>query len=209
MTVKLFLAVWRFLWKLVGVFLKKPTAVTTTKDNERVEEQPAGEVASPSYLIDQYDGVMTFSCKADGDMALSKNFKVKEFRCQDGTDEILIDMALVRYLQQIRDWAGGSITVSSGYRTPSHNKKVGGSKNSKHMQGKAADIVCSTKTPLELARKAQCLNIPGIEWNPVKHYTHVDTRTGDDWWRQYAEDSKGKGYFIKIKSFYDVEEEQA
>jgi hypothetical protein len=174
-----------------------------------VEEQPAGEVASPSYLIDQYDGVMTFSCKADGDMALSKNFKVKEFRCKDGTDEILIDMALVRYLQQIRDWAGGSITINSGYRTPSYNKEKGFSSTSKHMLGKAADIICSNKTPLELARIAEDLKMPGIEWNPVKDYTHVDTRTGDDWWRQYAEDSKGKGYFIKIKSFYDVEEEQA
>lgn len=159
-------------------------------------------------LADVYgDEVVTFSYREHGNLPLSKNFKVREFRCKDGTDEILIDMALVRYLQQIRDWAGGSITVSSGYRTPSHNKKVGGSDTSKHMQGKAADIVCSNKTPLELARIAEDLGVPGIEWNPVKHYTHVDTRTGNAWWRQYAKDESGKGYFIKIQSFYDVEEE--
>ncbi len=158
-----------------------------------------------TYLADVYgDEVVTFSYREHGNLLLSRNFKVREFRCKDGSDEILIDMQLVRYLQQIRDWAGGSITVSSGYRTPSHNKKVGGSNTSKHMLGKATDIVCSTKTPLELARKAQDLGVPGIEWNPIGNYTHIDTRTGNNWWTQYAEDNNGKGYFITIESFYDV-----
>ena len=158
-----------------------------------------------TYLADVYgNAVVRFSYREHGNLPLSKNFKVREFQCKDGTDEILIDMQLVRYLQQIRDWAGGSITVSSGYRTPSHNKKVGGSSTSKHMLGKAADIICSTKTPLELAKKAEQLGVPGIEWNPVKHYTHIDTRTGNNWWTQYAKDNNGKGYFITIESFYDV-----
>lgn len=130
-----------------------------------------------TYLADVYgNAVVRFSYREHGNLPLSKNFKVREFQCKDGTDEILIDMQLVRYLQQIRDWAGGSITVSSGYRTPSHNKKIGGSPTSKHMLGKAADIYCSTKTPLELARKAQDLGVLGIEWNDVGDYTHIDTR---------------------------------
>ena len=160
-----------------------------------------------TYLADVYGNeVITFSYKEHGNLPLSKNFKVREFRCKDGTDEILIDMALVRYLQQIRDWAGASITINSGYRTPSHNEEVGGSDTSKHMQGKAADIYCSTKTPLELAQRAETLGMPGIEWNPIGNYTHIDTRTGDAWWRQYAKDKNGKAYFVKMQSFYDVEE---
>ena len=115
-------------------------------------------------------------------------------------------MALVRYLQQIRDWAGASITVSSGYRTPSHNEEVGGSDTSKHMLGKAADIYCSTKTPLELAQRAETLGMTGIEWNPVKHYTHVDTRTDEQWWTRYAGKVNGVSQYIDIESFYDVEE---
>ena len=162
-----------------------------------------------TYLADVYgDEVVTFSYREHGNLPLSKNFKVREFQCKDGTDEILIDMQLVRYLQQIRDWAGGSITVSSGYRTPSHNAsdKVKGSPTSKHLLGKAADIVCSTKTPLELARKAQDLGIPGIEWNPIGNYTHIDTRTDEQWWTRYAGKVNGVSQYIKIKSFYDVEE---
>ena len=117
-------------------------------------------------------------------------------------------MALVRYLQQIRDWAGGSITINSGYRTPSHNAKpeVGGSPTSKHLLGKAADIVCSTKTPLELARKAEDLGMPGIEWNPIGNYTHIDTRTDEQWWTRYAGKVNGVSQYIDIESFYDVEE---
>lgn len=36
---------------------------------------------------------------------------------------------------------GGPITVSSGFRSPSHNKTVGGAKNSKHMSGQAIDLL--------------------------------------------------------------------
>ena len=161
-----------------------------------------------TYLADVYgNAVVRFSYREHGNLPLSKNFKVREFRCKDGSDEILIDMALVRYLQQIRDWAGGSITVSSGYRTPSHNKKVGGSPTSKHLLGKAADIICSNKTPLELARKAQDLGMPGIEWNPVKHYTHIDTRE-NKWHVKYVKkEGDTKPTYLAIASFYDVEEE--
>ena len=34
--------------------------------------------------------VKTYSLKSDGDKQLSPHFKVKEFRCKDGSDKILI-----------------------------------------------------------------------------------------------------------------------
>lgn len=157
-------------------------------------------VESP-YLVDQYgDEVVTFSYKEDGDKSLSKNFKVREFRCKDGSDEILIDMELVRYLQKIRDWAGGSVTINSAYRTPSHNAKIGGATKSKHIEGKAADIVCSKKTPLQLAQKAQSLGMKGIEWNKDAKYTHIDTRTNQ--WHV----KRDGGVFISVSSFNNLTE---
>lgn len=155
---------------------------------------------TPTYLVDQLTGVQTFSYAEDGEKALSKNFKVKEFRCQDGSDEILIDMELVRYLQQIRDWAGSSITINSGYRTPSHNASVGGASKSQHIYGKAADIVCSGKSPLQLAQRAEALGMMGIEWNDDLNYTHADTRTSKWHVKCY------KGDFITVSSFYDETE---
>ena len=50
--------------------------------------------------------------------------------------EKLID----RVLDPIRSLYGKPITVNSGFRCPTLNKAVGGSKTSHHMEGKAADI---------------------------------------------------------------------
>ena len=119
--------------------------------------------------------VTTYSLAKDGDTYLSTNFRVKEFKCNDGSDTILIDSDLVSYLQQIRDWAGKAVTINSGYRTASYNEKIGGAKNSYHIKGQAADIVVSGKTPLEVAKKAEDLGMKGI----IKYgsFVHVDTRT--------------------------------
>lgn len=43
-------------------------------------------------------------------------------------------------LDPLREKWGGPIDVSSGYRSPSVNKAVGGVKNSQHMLGEAADL---------------------------------------------------------------------
>ena len=136
------------------------------------------------YLAYQYDGIQSFSCAEFGDAYLSPNFRVREFRCPDGTDEIKIDMALVRYLQEIRDWAGAAINIESGYRTPDYNERIGGATRSNHLDGKAADINCSSKSPLEIARKAESLGMLGIKCDDCddSHYTHIDTRNSNKWY---------------------------
>lgn len=48
---------------------------------------------------------------------------------------------------------GRPIHVNSGYRCVALNKKIGGAKNSRHMSGLAADIICpSFGSPLEVCR---------------------------------------------------------
>ena len=49
--------------------------------------------------------------------------------------------AVAQRLQVVRDIIGLPIQITSGYRTPEHNAKVGGHKNSYHTKGQAADIV--------------------------------------------------------------------
>lgn len=163
--------------------------------------RPSAPDETPAYPADQLTGIQRFSYAADGDTDLSKNFKVREFRCNDGSDEIFIDMALVRYLQALRDWAGAAITITSGYRTPSHNEEIGGAKYSKHIWGMAADIVCSAKSPRQLAQKAESLGMQGIEWNDALNYTHIDTRTGK-WYAKYIDEDCHTGY-LDIASFYE------
>jgi uncharacterized protein YcbK (DUF882 family) len=51
----------------------------------------------------------------------------------------------------LRDAVGKSISITSGYRSPQHNKKIGGAKDSQHVKGMAADIKVAGMTPKEVA----------------------------------------------------------
>lgn len=119
--------------------------------------------------------IKTYSLKDDGNKRLSTNFVVKEFRCLDGSDEVKIDLDLVNLLQAIRDEMGAAITINSAYRTASHNASVGGSSQSFHLYGRAADIVVAGKTPKEVAACAESLGALGIL--RYETFVHVDTRT--------------------------------
>lgn len=132
-------------------------------------------------------GIKEYSLKEDGSKAVSKNFKVKEFRCKDGSDKILIDADFVKdKLQKIRNHFGAPVTINSAYRTPEYNAKVKGAKESYHLQGRAFDIVVKDHTPQEVARYAQSLGIPGIiQYNG---FVHVDSRASKYW----ARDNNGK-----------------
>ena len=71
------------------------------------------------------------------------SFKKSEFKCPCGKCNGYgkgIASSLVKTLQDLRNKYGKPITITSGYRCPSHNKKVGGTTNSKHTQGLAADF---------------------------------------------------------------------
>lgn len=138
--------------------------------------------------------VREYSLAADGNRGVSANFKVKEFRCKDGSDKILIDVDFVKdRLQTIRDHFGAPVTVNSAYRTESYNKKVGGATNSYHLKGQAFDIVVKCHTPQEVARYAQTLGIPGII--QYSGFVHVDSREVKYW----ARDNGGKA--VKVKGF--------
>lgn len=118
---------------------------------------------------------------------LSENFKSTEFDCHGNgcCSTTLIDDDLVKYVQKIRDHFGKPITVTSGYRCPTHNKNIGGATGSRHSKGQAADIVVSGVAPAEVAKYAESIGIKGIglyETNKDGHFTHVDTRTTKSFW---------------------------
>ena len=83
---------------------------------------------------------------------MTKNFKKSEFDCKCGCDmpvDVLANITkLASQLQYIRDNVALPITINSGYRCEAHNKSVGGSENSQHLLGKAADIVINGLDPV-------------------------------------------------------------
>jgi hypothetical protein len=106
------------------------------------------------------------------DIQLSKNFKLSEFVCKDGSGKVLYVPELIDKLQKLRDKVGKSIRITSAYRTPEYNKNCGGIATSLHLSGEAADIKVSGMTPLELAKAADKLGFKGIGVYPT--FTHVD-----------------------------------
>lgn len=126
--------------------------------------------------------VRAYSKAKDGAKKITANFKVREFACADGTDVIFVSEKLVEVLQKIRDHFGKAVTINSGYRTPAHNKKVGGAAYSQHLYGTAADITVKGVKPKDVAAYAETLlpNTGGI--GIYSTFTHIDVRKVKSRW---------------------------
>ena len=134
--------------------------------------------------------IKQYSLKADGARKLAPGFKVREFRCRDGSDVVMIDQTLVVLLQCIREHFGKPVTITSGYRTAAHNTAVGGAKSSQHLLGRAADIRVQGVSVEDVAAYAESLmpDWGGVGRYPVKAgratgWVHVDTRAEKARWR--------------------------
>ena len=80
-------------------------------------------------------------------------------------------------LEEIREACGDRpITINSGYRTESYNKKVDGAKQSQHLYAAAADIKVSGKSASEVYKLCDRLvgNRGGV--GRYSTFTHVDVR---------------------------------
>lgn len=126
--------------------------------------------------------IKAYSKSKDGNKKLSANFRVREFACSDGTDPIFISSELVSVLQNIRDYFGKPVTITSAYRTPPHNKSVGGTTYSQHLYGMAADIKVSGVGPKKVAVYAEKIlkNAGGI--GTYDTFTHIDVRPSKSRW---------------------------
>lgn len=74
-----------------------------------------------------------------------KYFKKSEFKCQCGGKycngyPAEMSSKLIDILEELREYFGKPITITSGLRCKKHNAEVGGVSNSQHQYGKAADI---------------------------------------------------------------------
>ena len=123
-----------------------------------------------------------YSVAKDGATYISKNFRVREFRCQDGSDVVFIESDLVDILQKIRDHFGKAVTINSAFRTFSHNKKVGGATYSQHLYGTAADIKVSGVAASAVADYVETLMPSTGGIGRYSTFTHVDVRKVKSRW---------------------------
>lgn len=111
----------------------------------------------------------------------SAHFKLSEFKCKDGTvvpEKYYANcQKLMNLLEEIRTACGNrAVTVNSGYRTESYNKKVDGARQSQHLYAAAADIKVSGKSAAEVYKL--CDTLVGSRGGVGKYstFTHVDVR---------------------------------
>lgn len=124
-------------------------------------------------------------------MQLTKNFSLSEFQCKSGAavpDDLLPKIKkLAESLQALRDDIGLPIKINSGYRSPEHNAKIGGVKNSQHTKGTAADIAVVGLSPRETRKKLEILIKSGKMLQggigAYSTFTHYDIRGYKARWR--------------------------
>lgn len=124
------------------------------------------------------------------DAKISPHFNTKEFYCKcGGRHDIKISKNLIEMLEKLYTALNCSkIVVTSGYRCPTHDKRVGGSGTGQHAKGTAADVVCYGADGKIINTKivscvAQDLGFKGIG-NVDNTYTviHLDVRTSGIWY---------------------------
>lgn len=110
---------------------------------------------------------------------VSRNFTLAEYASKDNDPIVFIHPSLIIGIQALRDHVQRPITINSGYRSPAHNKSIGGASSSYHTRGMAADITIKGMTPLEVASLAHDMGFGGIK--AYQSFTHIDVGLKRTW----------------------------
>lgn len=103
----------------------------------------------------------------------------------ESVDVACLKPSLVRVLKAMERHYGNKMVVTSGYRSPSHNRRARGAKNSLHMYCAAADVQIPGVGKWELASYARSMaGRGGVGTYCHTNSVHVDVGPERDWnWR--------------------------
>lgn len=105
------------------------------------------------------------------DYRIAPNFLLREAQCKDGSDLVLIHPAAVDLAQHLRDLYG-PIKITSWYRSPDHNDKIGGIPTSKHLLGMAFDWYPLEASLEQVQKEVRRMEIGGV--GLYEGFTHCD-----------------------------------
>lgn len=116
------------------------------------------------------------------DILRCENFRLGEFvRDGDtpGEREVLNLIALANRLQLMRDILKKPITITSGFRSPQHNQRIGGAAGSLHLSGIAADIQVQGMDPDDVFNRLTGVWSGGL--GVYDYHVHVDIGARRRW----------------------------
>ncbi|MEX0956050.1 MAG: D-Ala-D-Ala carboxypeptidase family metallohydrolase [Rhizobiaceae bacterium] len=132
--------------------------------------------------IDLNEGVNMQLAMAPGLARLAPNGLMVQ---TDRVDVACLKPSLVRVLKAVERQYGGKVVVTSGYRSPPHNARARGARNSLHMYCAAADIQVDGVDKWELAQFLRTMpGRGGVGTYCHTNSVHVDVGPERDWnWR--------------------------
>ena len=113
-----------------------------------------------------------------------KNFSPAEIACR-GTGQLKLHPEALDKLQALRDRLGKPLIVRSAYRSPEHNRNVGGAPRSKHMDGTAFDIAMSNHDPVAFEAAAREVGFLGFGFYPRSGFIHIDLGPARQWGERF------------------------
>jgi len=122
------------------------------------------------------------------------NFSPEEIAC-NGDGKVMLNFRALDMLQKLRIKIGRPLILNSAYRSPAYNKKIGGAKASKHMEGIAFDVRMDNHNPEQFERAAVELGFRGIGHYPGSNFMHVDARKSDSVVRWVGTGANAKWFF--------------
>jgi uncharacterized protein YcbK (DUF882 family) len=115
---------------------------------------------------------------------IAPHFNLSEFSCPCCNLVMLHPKLLVKLIE-LRKILERPVYITSGYRCPRYNQKIGGVVNSYHCIGLAADIKVKDINLIELLDYAEEIDFNGIGFYEKKNFLHLDVRpTKRTRWRE-------------------------
>jgi zinc D-Ala-D-Ala carboxypeptidase len=108
------------------------------------------------------------------------SFTPQEMACK-GTGRLMLDPDAMDKLQALRTRLGRPLIITSAYRSPEHNRAVGGASRSMHMQGRAFDVRQENHDPGAFIEAARAVGFTGIGTYPRSGFIHVDNGPQRQW----------------------------
>ncbi|WP_323034939.1 YcbK family protein [Pararhodobacter sp.] len=108
------------------------------------------------------------------------SFSPAEIACR-GSGAIKIKTEAMDMLQRLRNRLAKPLIVLSAYRSPEHNRAVGGAPASKHMQGTAFDIAMANHDPMAFEAAAREVGFLGFGFYPRSGFMHIDLGPARSW----------------------------